>query len=707
MPGIFSRLKTWVAGEVLTHSDLNAEFDNIINNAAGDKMDGTSHNLAEMQQTENPAPSGTPDLVQPISITDEIRRLRYAISRVIGKTNWYDAPSRSLENFYFNPLHIFDPAVFTETNIDSDVVSAGLYDSLSFIDRTFYDTTLKKYASVALKSTSSVPRFFTLDPGRMNPNYGTFSLWFRNVSALDTILYNPTLGVRVYLNNGGFIAVDLTLATAASATEKVVQTVIVGTAPLAGLSSFTHLAFSFRIQNLPSDSISLYINGQQVGSTAVGPFNVNMPMRAEHWFLNGSDQARTVTTKLTNNALPVPSGWTKVTTAGTESILNGVLTINTTTAGTLYYTNVPPSTSSSGLWVEFKVKLGGATTPLPTVAPVSDKISAKFGVVLRTNTDQKVIDIGIDPNGLNAHQVSQLTASSVNAGYPLFIHHDFHQWTTVTIQTVGGTHANIFINGVFRGAAKLGTDATAGSLVAFGDMNTDNQSGETYLEYFNMGTSGSVVYPNTTSTAIFSDFCALDTDSLDSTTLQALQVSAPRDIFGNQQNFKIGFERGCQTSQTRFLGSNNLGTTTTPTLLGGPLEDGSIAYIGGFYSDGKNPVSLDSLIKFHASVPNATNVQLAGFMTVIPKTYLGFGSLTSFGVLRDAPGTNRSEGVPYDKAVFDNASSATIVTNLTLDLDYSAVFPAGYNEVYVYVYNLGSTSASIWLDSMTLRVSGA
>jgi len=117
MPGIFSRLKTWVAGEVLTHSDLNAEFDNLIANAQADKLDGVSHNLSEMQSSEDPAPSGTPDVVQPISISDEIKRLRYAINRIVGKTNWYDVPSRNLTSKFTSARHIFSP---TFDNLTSD-----------------------------------------------------------------------------------------------------------------------------------------------------------------------------------------------------------------------------------------------------------------------------------------------------------------------------------------------------------------------------------------------------------------------------------------------------------------------------------------------------------------------------------------------------------------------------------------------------------
>lgn len=707
MPGIFSRLKTWVAGEVLTHSDLNAEFDNIIANAQADKLDGASHNLSEMQSVEDPAPSGTPDVVQPISIFDEIKRLRYAVSRIIGKSYWYDSPSRSLENFFSKPLHLFAPKTFISNSIDQDVVFAGIHDSLSFSDREFFDDSIKKFSAVSLKSPVSSPRYFFLDPGRMNPNYGTFSLWFRNVSGLDTILYNPNLGVKVYLNNAGYIAVDLTLATASSLTDKVVQTVIVGNQSLAGLSSFTHLLFSFRIENKSTDSISLFINGSQVGTTVNGPFNVNSPLRPETWIINGSSTSRVVTSTLTNFSLPGSSGWSKVTTGGTESISDGVLAVDTVSGSTLYYTNTPPSTSSNGQWFEFKLKIGSSANPSdPVTFPSSDKVSEKFGVVLRTSTDQKLCDLAVSPSGIYSRQASQLTGTALVASYPLFIPHDFHQWSVVTVQTVGGTHVNIYINGLYRGSAKLGSDSTAGSLIAFGDMSDENQDGPFFLEYFKMGTSGDVVSPNSTATSHFSDICSVDSDGLDSTTIQAIQLSSPLDIFGNQENFPVCLTLKTKAFGTRFAGGLNFPTATTGySLLGGPIQENPISYVGGFYSDGKTPINVTAKIRIHSEVPSAQKLSFAALMTIVPVSYSGFGAVTSFGRLRDEQGTNGPSGLPFDLCYFEHYTGTAITKTDNIKVDYSGVFPAGYCNVRVYYANSSTGTVKVWLDEMSVETS--
>lgn len=706
MPGIFSRLKTWVAGEVLTHSDLNAEFDNIIANAQADKLDGASHNLSEMQSVEDPAPSGTPDVVQPISIFDEIKRLRYAVSRIIGKSYWYDSPSRSLENFFSKPLHLFAPKTFISNSIDQDVVFAGIHDSLSFSDREFFDDSIKKFSAVSLKSPVSSPRYFFLDPGRMNPNYGTFSLWFRNVSGLDTILYNPNLGVKVYLNNAGYIAVDLTLATASSLTDKVVQTVIVGNQSLAGLSSFTHLLFSFRIENKSTDSISLFINGSQVGTTVNGPFNVNSPLRPETWIINGSSTSRVVTSTLTNFSLPGSSGWSKVTTGGTESISGGILTVDTVSGSTLYYTNTPPSTSSNGQWFEFKLKIGSSASPTaPWALPTTDKVSEKFGVVLRTSTDQKLCDIAVSPNGIYIRQASQLTATTLVSSYPLFIPHDFHQWSVVTVQTVGGTHVNVYINGLYKGSAKLGSDSTAGSFIAFGDMSDQNQDGPFFLEYFKMGTSGDVVSPNSTATSHFSDICSVDSDGLDSTTIQAIQLSSPLDIFGNQENFPVCLNTQTKTNGTRFSAGVPFAVSSNYSLLGGPIQDNPVSYVNGFYSDGKTPVNIVAKIRIHYEIPSAQTLSFHALMTIIPVSYSSFGAVTSFGAPRDEQGNLNVSGLPYEFCYFQQFTGTTITKTDEVKLNYSAVFPAGYCNVNIYYANLSSATVKVWLNLMSVETS--
>jgi hypothetical protein len=94
--GIFSRLKIWNAGETVKAADLNAEFNNTIANIDAVHSSGYSSNLAEMRATENPGSVGSENLIQPISIAQEIMRIRYTISRLMGTAYWYSSPAATL-----------------------------------------------------------------------------------------------------------------------------------------------------------------------------------------------------------------------------------------------------------------------------------------------------------------------------------------------------------------------------------------------------------------------------------------------------------------------------------------------------------------------------------------------------------------------------------------------------------------------------------
>lgn len=97
MPGLFSRLKTWLQDEKLLFSDLNNEFNNIISNCDTDHIGGASSALANMQAVENPGVVGSEVFGPSISATDEIERLRFVIQRLIGGTKkWYEVPSSDI-----------------------------------------------------------------------------------------------------------------------------------------------------------------------------------------------------------------------------------------------------------------------------------------------------------------------------------------------------------------------------------------------------------------------------------------------------------------------------------------------------------------------------------------------------------------------------------------------------------------------------------
>lgn len=109
MAGLFSRIHTWIKNETVKSADLNAEFNNVINNIDPSLMSGDSADVAEMQNQVNPGSQGSESLAQ--TTTGEIERLRYVISRMIGGTYWYDTPTSSLDQLstLINQTNVIPP----------------------------------------------------------------------------------------------------------------------------------------------------------------------------------------------------------------------------------------------------------------------------------------------------------------------------------------------------------------------------------------------------------------------------------------------------------------------------------------------------------------------------------------------------------------------------------------------------------------------
>lgn len=93
--GLYNRIKRWVRREALNYDDLNAEFDNVINNQIPTKVDDYSETLTQMRTQTDPGESGTES--QATSLAGEIERLRNQLAEITGKTYWYQSPTSSIE----------------------------------------------------------------------------------------------------------------------------------------------------------------------------------------------------------------------------------------------------------------------------------------------------------------------------------------------------------------------------------------------------------------------------------------------------------------------------------------------------------------------------------------------------------------------------------------------------------------------------------
>lgn len=129
---LFSRVKTWVSNEVLTASDLNAEFNNILTNFTPSGMDGASSNVANMQSTADPGGVGTESLAG--DLLGEIKRLRYKIKQLFGGAQWYS-------DSQINTSAIKDAAITKPKLAAADYQLSASCGSFSTSSTSFVDVT--------------------------------------------------------------------------------------------------------------------------------------------------------------------------------------------------------------------------------------------------------------------------------------------------------------------------------------------------------------------------------------------------------------------------------------------------------------------------------------------------------------------------------------------------------------------------------------
>lgn len=118
---LFSRIKNWISGEKLYASDLNAEFNNVLNGFTPNKIEGASSSVANMQATTNPGGVGTE--VQAANLLEELKQIRYILKEIKGTAQWYgDAPTRDLTDLQTSLTQ--SDVDGTTTNIVADKIHA-------------------------------------------------------------------------------------------------------------------------------------------------------------------------------------------------------------------------------------------------------------------------------------------------------------------------------------------------------------------------------------------------------------------------------------------------------------------------------------------------------------------------------------------------------------------------------------------------------
>lgn len=94
MPGLIQRLKIWADDEQLDHADLNAEFDNIIDNSTPEYVDDLSKDVSSMRATDDPGEPGSES--QAASLEEEVKQIRFKLAEIMGEEYWYSTPDQSI-----------------------------------------------------------------------------------------------------------------------------------------------------------------------------------------------------------------------------------------------------------------------------------------------------------------------------------------------------------------------------------------------------------------------------------------------------------------------------------------------------------------------------------------------------------------------------------------------------------------------------------
>lgn len=92
---------TRATGTVLTAAIYNADHQNHITNLNPAMTGALSDNLTEYRSTTDPGGSGSESLAA--NLAGELQRIRYVISRMVGKTYWYEAPATDFQNVGAGP----------------------------------------------------------------------------------------------------------------------------------------------------------------------------------------------------------------------------------------------------------------------------------------------------------------------------------------------------------------------------------------------------------------------------------------------------------------------------------------------------------------------------------------------------------------------------------------------------------------------------
>lgn len=148
---------TRAVGTILTAAIYNADHQNHITNQNPSMSGALSDTLVEYRSTADPGGSGSEILAA--SLAGELQRLRYVVSRIVGKTYWYEAPSQSLQSLG-----------------DADITAIAALTGTGIAVRTAADTWALRSLAIGAGLTLSNPAGLAGNP-TFAADIGKQSIW--------------------------------------------------------------------------------------------------------------------------------------------------------------------------------------------------------------------------------------------------------------------------------------------------------------------------------------------------------------------------------------------------------------------------------------------------------------------------------------------------------------------------------------------------
>jgi len=213
----FSRNKVWDA-EILTASDLNSEFDNILNNLTPAGIDDESASDAAAQATKDPYPGGS--LLKATSLQEEIQQLRYLIKQITGESQWYIDPDVSLATAATSISPASESAAGIAEIATQAEVDAGAFDDKIITPKKLYSTPGIYRRNAIINGAMEIAQRGTSFPSAANGQFivDRFKYVKGGTSAVHTVGQSSDAPTGVGLSNSALL--DCTTAdTSIDATD--------------------------------------------------------------------------------------------------------------------------------------------------------------------------------------------------------------------------------------------------------------------------------------------------------------------------------------------------------------------------------------------------------------------------------------------------------------------------------------------------------